>query len=303
MNTKRKSIINFGSIHDMTSLLGLEAQHPLVSLIDLSQCKPMHPMLHTMGFYAIFLKDEKNCEMIYGNTTYDFDKGDVLCLAPGQVMGAADDGRLIQPKGYALFFDPEFIRGTELEQRIKHCSFFSYQVNEALHLSEGERHTFIECLKLVGGELSASIDRMTRRLVCSYIEILVNYCQRFYERQFQTRQPINSQLLTRFETLLNDYFKQNNMDRGLPTVNYCASQLCLSPNYFGDLIKRETGATAMTVIHQHIIEATKQLLADPSMSITQVSYQIGFQYPQHMSRMFKQQTGMTPAQYRSQLVA
>ena len=303
MEQNKKTIMNFETIQEFNDALGVETLHPLVSVIDMSQCKPMHHMRHTMSFYAIFLKEEKNCEIIYGNTKYDYNKGDVVCLAPGQIIGIEDDGHIFQPQGYALFFDPEFIRGTSLGKNIKNYGFFSYQVNEALHLSEKERTTFIECLNLIKDELNHDIDRMTRQQVCSYIEILVNYCQRFYERQFVTREPINSASLAKFETLLNNYFKQNNMNRGLPTVNYCASELCLSPNYFGDLIKKETGQTATDYIHKHIIDATKELLADTSRSITDVSYQIGFQYPQHMSRMFKKETGVTPAQYRKQITA
>lgn len=300
---EKETLLNYDTIQDYNDSLGIETLHPLVSVMDLDKTRPVRHHRHTMSFYAIFLKDEKNCEMIYGNTKYDYNKGDVICLAPGQVIGIEDNGQTIQPKGFGLFFDPEFIRGTSLGKNIKNYGFFSYQVNEALHLSEKERQTFIECLKLINSELNHDIDRMTRQLICSYIEILVNYCQRFYERQFTIREPINSKILTKFETLLNNYFKQNNMNRGLPTVAYCASELCLSPNYFGDLIKKETGQTAIDYIHKHVIDATKELLADTSKTITDVSYQIGFQYPQHMSRLFKKETGMTPAQYRSQITA
>lgn len=303
MKREAKTIPNYESIRDFNDAMGVETLHPLVSVMDLSQCRPMPHMRHTMSFYAIFLKDEKNCEVIYGNTRYDYNKGDVVCLAPGQAIGIEDNGETFQPEGYGLFFDPEFIRGSSLGRNIKNYGFFSYQVNEALHLSARERETFIECLRLIKGELSHNIDKMTRSVVCSYIEILVNYCQRFYERQFVTREPINNELIGKFETLLNDYFKQDNMERGLPTVAYCANKLCLSPNYFGDLIKKETGMTAQEYIRKHIIEATKEALADPAKSISEVSYQIGFQYPQHLSRMFKLETGMTPAQYRHQLTA
>ncbi len=303
MEKKLQTIMNYDTIQEFNDDLGVETLHPLVSVMDLGKTKPMKHMRHTMSFYAMFLKDEKNCEMIYGNTKYDYNKGDVVCLAPGQVIGIEDDGHVFQPSGYALFFDPEFIHGTSLGKNIKNYGYFSYQVNEALHLSEKERETFIECLNLIKGELSHDIDRMTRQLVCSYIEILVNYCQRFYERQFITREPINSELLTKFETMLNDYFKQNNINRGLPTVAWCASELCLSPNYFGDLIKKETGTTAKDYIKKHVIEATKEALAGTNKTITEISYEVGFQYPQHMSRMFKQETGMTPAQYRERLTA
>lgn len=297
-------MLNFQTIQDFNDEMGVETIHPMVSVIDLDKTKPMRHMRHTMSFYAIFLKDEKNCEMIYGNTKYDYDRGDVICLAPGQVIGIEDTtGEYFQPHGHAIFFDPEFIHGTNLGKNIKQYGFFSYNVNEALHLSETERETFIQCLNLISGELKHDIDRLTRSLICSYIEILVNYCRRFYERQFETRKKIDSDLLVKFENILDNYFTQNNMNRGLPTVAWCASELCLSPNYFGDLIKKETGITAKDYIKKYVIEATKEALADPDKTITDVSYEIGFQYPQHMSRMFKQETGMTPAQYREKIQA
>ena len=191
------------------------------------------------------MKDEKNCELIYGRQRYDYRKGSVVCLAPGQVIGIEDTGEVFQPRGWALCFDPELIYGTSLGRSIKDYSYFSYEVNEALHLSERERALFIDCLGKIQQELEHSIDKLSKRLIATNIELLLDYCLRFYERQFITREPINRDLLTRFESLLDNYFSSGRaQNAGLPTVKYCASELCLSSGYFGDLIKKETVKSA-----------------------------------------------------------
>lgn len=239
--------------------------------------------------------------MIYGRQRYDYQKGSVICLAPGQVIGIEDTGEEFQPQGYALCFHPDLIRGTNLGRSIKEYTFFSYEVNEALHLSERERHTFIDCLMNIQEELQHSIDRLSKRLIANHIELLLNYCLRFYERQFITRQNTNRDILTRFERFLNLYFADENaMQKGLPTVKYCAAELYLSPNYFGDLIKKETGKTALEYIQDKIIDIAKERLLLPDHSISEVAYQLGFQYPQHFTRVFKKATGMTPHEYRKQ---
>ena len=247
----------------------------------------------------VFLKDEKNCDLIYGRQRYDYQKGSVVCLAPGQVIGIEDTGEEFQPQGYALCFHPDLIRGTNLGRNIKEYTFFSYEVNEALHLSERERVTFIDCLTKIQEELQHSIDRLSKRLIANNIELLLNYCLRFYERQFITRQDANRDILTRFEALLDNYFTGDNaLQKGLPTVKYCAGELCLSPNYFGDLIKKETGKTALECIQNKIIGIAKEQLLLPTRSISQIAYGLGFQYPQHFTRVFKKATGITPNEYR-----
>lgn len=297
----KTDLLNIETITEYDDMLGVETLHPQVSVIDLSKAKPMHHLRHTFSFYAIFLKDEKNCDLIYGRQRYDYQKGSVICLAPGQVIGIEDTGEEFQPQGYALCFHPDLIRGTNLGHSIKEYTFFSYEVNEALHLSERERHTFIDCLMNIQEELKHSIDRLSKRLIANHIELLLNYCLRFYERQFITRQNANRDILTRFERFLNLYFADENaMQKGLPTVKYCAAELCLSPNYFGDLIKKETGKTALEYIQDKIIDIAKERLLLPDHSISEVAYQLGFQYPQHFTRVFKKATGMTPHEYRKQ---
>lgn len=297
-------LMNIETITEYNDMLGVETLHPEVSMIDLSKARPMHHMRHTFSFYAIFLKDEKNCDLIYGRKRYDYQKGTVVCLAPGQVIGIEDTGEEFQPHGYALCFHPDLIRGTHLGRHIGEYSFFSYEVNEALHLSERERTTIVDLLEKIHEELEHAVDRMSRRLLVTGIEMVLDYCLRFYERQFITRQPANHDILTRFETLLNDYFTGDNArQNGLPTVKYCAGELCLSPNYFGDLIKQETGRTASEYIQQKIIEQAKERLLIPATSVSEVSYGLGFQYPQHFSRVFKRATGMTPNEYRNKTEA
>lgn len=298
-NCMEKTLLNIETVTEYDDMLGVETLHPQVSVINLSKARPMHHMRHTFSFYVVFLKDEKNCELIYGRQRYDYQKGSVVCLAPGQVIGIDDTGEEFQPQGYALCFHPDLIRGTNLGRNIKEYTFFSYEVNEALHLSERERTTFIDCLQKIQEELLHPIDRLSRRLIANNIELLLNYCLRFYERQFITRQDTNRDILTRFEALLDNYFSNDNTrQKGLPTVKYCAGELCLSPNYFGDLIKKETGKTALECIQDKIISIAKEQLLIPSHSVSQIAYGLGFQYPQHFTRVFKKSTGMTPNEYR-----
>lgn len=295
-----KELLNVATIAEYNEMLGVETLHPLVSVIDLSKAKPMKHMRHTFSFYTVYLKDEKNCELIYGRQRYDYRKGSVVCLAPGQVIGIEDTGEVFQPQGWALCFDPELIYGTSLSRSIKEYSYFSYEVNEALHLSERERALFIDCLEKIRQELEHSIDRLSKRLIATNIELLLNYCLRFYERQFITREPINRDLLTRFESLLDNYFSSGKaQNAGLPTVKYCASELCLSSGYFGDLIKKETGKSAQTYIQSKVMDVAKGCLLDSEKSISQISYELGFQYPQHFTRLFKKVVGQTPNDYRT----
>lgn len=294
-----KNILNVTTVAEYNEMLGVETLHPMVSVIDLSKAKPMRHMRHTFSFYTIFLKDEKNCELTYGRQRYDYQKGSVVCLAPGQVIGIEDMGEDFQPRGWALCFDPELIHGTSLGRIIKDYSFFSYEVNEALHLSEKERELFVACLGEIQQEIEHSIDRISKRLIATHIQLLLDYCLRFYERQFITREPINRDLLTRFESLLDSYLSSGKAQRdGLPTVKYCASELCLSPGYFGDLIKKETGKSAQTYIQLKIMDFAKEHLQDRDKSISQISYELGFQYPQHFTRLFKKVVGCTPNEYR-----
>ncbi|MBQ7421985.1 MAG: AraC family transcriptional regulator [Prevotella sp.] len=299
----KMDMVHFETIQEFNDALGVKTLHPLVSVVDLGTVRPMQHMRHTNGFFSVMLKDEKFCDVVYGRSHYDYDKGSVVCMAPGQVIGIENTtGEEFQPVGWGLFFASELISGTSLSKSMHDYSFFSYEVNEALHLSDVEREIFIGCLKQIQMELTHSIDHFSKRLIASYIEILLNYCLRYYERQFETRHVQNHDILMRFEQLLNKYFIGKNAEqKGLPTVKYCASELCLSPNYFGDLIKKETGKTAQEHIKNRLLDAVKERLSDTAKSITEVSYELGFQYPQHLSRFFKKEVGITPAEFRHQV--
>ena len=294
------TIVKTDSIYEYNQLLGLKTLHPLVSVIDLSKCKPMRHMRHTFGFYAVFLKEVKCGDIIYGRQKYDYQEGTVVCMAPGQVAGCEDNGEVFQPKGKALLFHPDLIHGTSLGRHIKEYTFFSYESNEALHLSESERKVFTDCLQQIQTELEHDVDRLSKRLITKNIELLLDHCLRFYERQFVTREKVNNDILTKFENVLDNYFANKaSLRNGLPTVKYCAGEVCLSPNYFGDLIKKETGHTAQEYIQSKIINISKERILDTSKSITQVAYELGFQYPQHFTRVFKKAVGMTPNAYRA----
>lgn len=295
-----KEILNIETIAEYNDMLGIETLHPAVSVIDLSKARPMKHLRHTFSFYVMYLKDEKNCDLIYGRQQYDYQKGSVVCLAPGQVIGIEDTGEIFQPKGWALCFHPDIIRGTPLGRIIKDYTFFSYEVNEALHLSAREREEYLNCLNKITQELEQNIDRLSKRLISSNIQVLLDYCLRFYERQFITRSTINHDFLTRFESLLDNYFANETAEQnGLPSVKYCAGQLCLSPNYFGDLIKKETGKSAQEYIQFKMMNIAKERILDTNKSISQIAYSLGFQYPQHFTRVFKKIAGQTPNEYRS----
>ena len=295
-----KGILRLDHVFQYNDLMGIETLHPLVSVADLSTLAPVPGGLRSYGFYALFLKEVSCGDLVYGRQTYDYQEGTVVCLAPGQVFGVKDDGRLRQPKGWALLFHPDLLRGTALGRNIRNYTFFSYEVREALHLSEQERSTVVECLRNIRHELEHAIDKHSQTLIVNNIEMLLNYCVRFYDRQFVTRsRTANKDILVRFEELLHDYFESElPQTLGLPTVQYCAEQLCLSPNYFGDLIKRETGCTAQEHIRARLVDTAKELVFDGSRSIGDVAYMLGFKYPQHFTRLFKQVVGCSPQEYR-----
>lgn len=296
-----KNLLNIETISEYNDMLGVGTLHPLVSVVDLSKAKPMRHMRHTFSFYTVYLKEVKCGDLIYGRQYYDYQEGTVVCLAPGQVIGIEDNGETFQPKGWALCFHPDLIRGTFLGGHIKEYTYFSYEVNEALHLSLEERGIFVDCLNKISHELEHAIDRLSKRLIATNIELLLDYCLRFYERQFITRENANTDILTRFEALLDNYFESNRAKaEGLPTVKWCASELCLSSNYFGDLIKKETGKTAQEHIQLKLIGLAKEMVLNPERSISEIAYELGFQYPQHFTRLFKKVTGMPPNDYRQQ---
>ena len=289
----------FETIGQYNAFNNNETLHPLVSVVDLSKASPRQGSRMYFGFYTIFLKDVKCGDMVYGRNTYDYQEGTLVFLAPGQVAGVNSNGETYQPKGYALVFHSDLIHGTSLGRHIHDYTFFGYQSTEALHLSERERKLVLDCFAKIKYELEHAIDKHSKRLIVANIEILLNYCVRFYDRQFITRDDVHKGILERFENLLNEYFQTDKAQTvGLPSVAYCANELHLSPSYFGDLIKKETGKTAQDFIQDKIINVAKGRIFDQSKSVSQIAYELGFKYPQHFTRLFKQRVGQSPNEYR-----
>jgi AraC-like DNA-binding protein len=251
------------------------------------------------GFYTIFLKEVICGDIRYGKNTYDYQEGTLVFIAPGQVIRVDSQGATYQPKGYALVFHPDLLYGTPLRGHIQDYTFFGYQSNEALHLSERERDIVLDCFSKIDYELEHAIDKHSKLLITTNIELLLNYCVRFYDRQFITRDFLHKNVIERFEQLLNGYFEADTPQiHGLPSVAYCASQLNLSPNYFGDLVKKETGKSAQWYIQAKVIDLAKEKIFDPNKSIGQIASELGFKYAQHFTRFFKQQVGQSPNTYR-----
>jgi AraC family transcriptional regulator, transcriptional activator of pobA len=293
-------IINLDNISKFNEMRGLETLHPLVSVIDFSKMKLIPEARANYGFYCVFLKDAVCGDMKYGCNYYDYQEGTLVFIAPGQVITIGNKPGSHRPKGWGLLFHPDLIRGTSLGQNIKNYTFFSYQANEALHLSEKERQIILDCLSKIDYELHQSIDKHSKTLIANSTELLLNYCMRFYDRQFITRSHINKDILVRFENVLDNYLKSEIAKTvGLPTVKYCADQLNISANYFGDLIKKETGKSAQEYIQLKLINIAKDRIFDTSKSVSEIAYELGFKHPQHFSRMFKHETGYTPNEYRA----
>lgn len=293
-------IQKYNTIDEYNKAMGVETRHPLVTVIDFSKANYVseYPEGHSFGYYTVFLKEQKCGDMKYGRNYYDYQEGTLVFLAPEQIVRI--ENRVPHtPKGWTLMFHLDLLRGTALGRAMKEYSFFSYEVFEALHLSEEEQKTVLECFGNIASELNHSIDNHSQRLIVSNIELFLNYCTRFYERQFITRKHVNSDILSRFENLLNDYFKSDLPQKlGLPSVKYCAEKLNISANYLGDLIKKETGKTAQEHVQLRLIEIAKEKIFEKQKSVSQIAYELGFEYPQYFSRLFKKRTGMTPNEYR-----
>lgn len=298
-----KELIHLKRVADYNALMGVETLHPLITAIDLAEIKQggvgMHSFRIHYGLYAIYLKETKSCGLKYGHSYYDYDEGTLVFFAPGQVVDIEVSDEPIKPSGIALLFSPELLQGTELARRINDYSFFAYTSHEALHLSERERQSFIRIVEEIREEMAHAIDKHSRKILCSHIELMLNQCLRFYDRQFITREQPNKDILHRFETLLSEYFESDKPQKlGFPIVSYFAEQLHLSANYFGDLIKRETGKTAQEMIQLHTLERAKNMLLLRTLSISEIAYALGFEYPNHFTRLFKSKLGLTPSAFQ-----
>jgi len=294
-----EDIVKISTVAQYNNMRGVTTSHPLVTVIDLSKAQPMPAKIFNYGVYAVGLKETDHGQLRYGKREYDYHAGSLIFIAPGQVIGVQAAIEPFTPKGWALLFHADLINGTPLGKHIQDYSFFSYDVNEALHLSDKEKNIVIDCFTKIGYELDQNIDKHTKALIASNIELLLNYCTRFYDRQFITRHLANSGILERFEYALKSYFLSDKPPReGLPSVAYFAEILHLSANYFGDLVKKETGISALEYIQSKVIAVAKERLYDRNKSSSEIAYELGFRYPQHFTRLFKQKTGITPNDYR-----
>ena len=287
------------TIQDFNDYQGVETLHPLVSVVHVENTEHIKECVMHYGVYAIYLKENKGCKLSYGRTPYDFDEMTVTSFAPGQVVNVEPNPDVPFAKFTALVFHPDLLNRTALGRQINRYEFFGYSSTEALHLSAQEVEVFRGVLAMIEQELHRAIDKHTRELIVSNIELLLNYCLRFYDRQFITREEINHSVVKKFIELLDDYIATKALHDGLPTVAYFADKCCLSNGYFGNLVRVETGRTAKDIIADHVLAYAKQLLNDEVLTITMVSNRLGFEYPQHFVRFFKSHTGKTPSAYRN----
>lgn len=290
-------ILKVNTPGDYSSYLGLRDRHPLVSVIEYSRISPIRHSLNSYGVYGIFLQEDNDNDLIYGCGKYDFRNGSLICVAPGQIGGKEENGERVSIGGWAMLFHPDLLRGTSLQSDIRGYSFFDYRINEALHMNRDEYRTVVSLLRKMEEEIGRPRDDFQDEILVEYISLLLKFCKRFYNRQFQTRKPANADILIRFEELLHGYYSENRqLKEGIPTVAFCADRLCMSTNYFSDLIKKTTGENASTLIRRFVIGQAKNGLAS-GMTVAETAYKLGFEYPQHLSRLFKKGTGMTPREY------
>ena len=294
--------VYLNTVQDFNEYQGMETLHPLVSVVHVKNTEHIRECVMHYGLYAIYLKENKGCKLSYGRTPYDFDEMTVTSFAPGQVVKVEPNPDVPFAKFTALVFHPDILNRTALGRHINRYEFFGYSSTEALHLSAQEVEVFRGVLAMIEQELHRAIDKHTRELIVSNIELLLNYCLRFYDRQFITREEINHSVVKKFIELLDDYISTKALRDGLPTVAYFADKCCLSNGYFGNLVRVETGRTAKDIISDHLLAHARQLLNDEALTVTIISNRLGFEYPQHFVRFFKSHTGKTPSAYRNALI-
>lgn len=295
--------LTISSIIQLHELLGYASPcHPLLTVINYASLipDPAHYRVRIVtDFYLISLKTPAPNVVQYGRQNYDFAEGTLLCMAPGQVFSVSEPDEPTLHEGWGLYVHPDLLAHASLSRRIHEYTFFSYAVNEALHISDDERRTLSRLVEEIRLEYNYPIDRHSRGILVTHIEQLLNYVQRFYERQFNTRHRTGHDLISRFETLLRQYLQTDQLpERGLPTVEYFADQLHLSPGYLTDLLKKDTGRTTKEHIQYQLIEQAKYRLLNSTLSVSEIAYELGFAYPQYFNRLFKAYVGQTPQVYR-----
>ena len=302
MQVEMNEFLHIRQANDYAFDVGSAVWHPMVSVIHFDELGEIRYSLNKLEVYAIFVQDNFPSDSTYGMGGYNTTKGSLTAASPGQIIGKADDGHREVYHGWALFFDPEFMRGTVFEKRLADYHFFSYNVNEALHATEDEKQLLWRLVEMIRTFIShREQTALTDSIVQDYIVLLCDYCQLFYQRQFQSETQQQSDLLTHFQHVLTDYYEQQlQLQYGLPSVKYCASELCLSPSYFGDVVRSITGNSPLQVIHRFLIDRAKSLLVGGS-TVTEVAEALGFEYAQHFTRFFKKHTGMLPSKYVASL--
>ncbi|MEI3790945.1 MULTISPECIES: helix-turn-helix domain-containing protein [unclassified Chryseobacterium] len=300
MEKKDNTPMKISSISELHDLLKLpKPLHPLVSLVDNTKMIVNKELLNRsfyLNFYKISYKFSEHGKMGYGQGYYDFNEGGMMFTAPGQILSTDADAEYC---GYTLLVHPDFIRTYPLGKNIKKFGFFSYDTNEALHLSDQEKTIITGLLDNIRNELNTAIDEVSQDVIVSYIEVLLNYSNRFYKRQFITRKAVNSDILSKMEGILEDYFnKQETLTKGLPTVEFLASEMNLSPHYLSDMLRNLTGQNAQQHIHEKLIEKAKEYLIATNFSVSEVAYALGFEHPQSFNKLFKKKMEKTPLSYR-----
>ena len=293
-----KELVHINNANDFAREFGAPVLHPMVCVVHFDELGEIHHMLTKMGVYAIFVQDNFPTEATYGMGGYDTSKGTLTAASPGQIIGKVDDGHRELYHGWVLLFDAEFMRGTVFEERLTDYHFFSYNVNEALQTTEGEKQLMWQLMQLIRRFIKhRDQTALTDRIVQDYIVLVCDYCLLFYQRQFESVAWKKSDLLTRFQHVLTNYYeRQLQFKYGLPNVKYCASELCLSSSYFGDVVRSATGDSPTRIIQRFLIDRAKSLLVG-GQSVTQTAEALGFEYPQHFTRFFKKHAGMTPSKY------
>lgn len=284
---------------DYITYVGGEYHHPLVGVIEFDRISPIRSSLNAYDVYAIFMHTRVRDDLTYGKSSFIHATGSLICVAPGQIGGREDDGSMLDIDGWALLFHPDLIIGTDLGKNIRRFSFFDYSANEALFMDEGEKEVLVSLMKDIRDEIARPADDEQNRIIVSYISAMLHFCQRAYNRQFRHIRHTNDDILVKLSSFLNEYYDSGLQYKyGVPGVQYFADKFCMSPNYFSDSIKKTTGENAGNFIRDHIIRMAKNRLV-ATHNISQVAYDLGFEYPQHFSRMFKKHTGMSPSSYIS----
>lgn len=293
--------VTLDSIDAYNKLYGMKTLHPLVSVIDLKTAtKAVNHIRMHYGVYALYLKNGSKCTIRYGRRQYDYQEGTVVSFSPGQIIDVemADDE--FAPDVVGLMFHPDLIYGTPLAEKIAEFKFFDYSEMESLHLSEDERAKFLYCLDMIRQELHHPVDNHSASLLSANIQVLLEYMHRFYDRQFITRHKANSDIVAQFHRELKMYYKTRQAP-SVPTVSYFADAVHLSNGYFSDLVRKETGLTPKEIITRHIVAHAKQLLVKTTCDISQIAYNLGYEYPAHFTRIFKRVTGKSPSQFRTEI--